>query len=92
MTGPRDALAGCVIPPAGFAARTYSVARDARTAPSTTSAICARALQSLRTWQPQPRRSTSTRSLRPSQGQNAGSNPARSHHIHRVLPYDSSAL
>jgi hypothetical protein len=40
MTGPRDALAGRVIPPAGFAARTYSIARYARTAPSTTSAIC----------------------------------------------------
>jgi hypothetical protein len=40
MTGPRDALAGRVIPPVGFAARTCSVARYARTAPSTSSAIC----------------------------------------------------
>ena len=40
MAGPCDVLAGRVIPPAGFAARTYSVARYARTAPSTTSAIC----------------------------------------------------
>jgi hypothetical protein len=43
MTGPRDALAGRVIPPAGFAART-SVARYARTAPSTTSGYLPRAL------------------------------------------------
>jgi hypothetical protein len=40
MMGPRAALAGRVIPPAGIAARTYSVARYARTAPSTTSVIC----------------------------------------------------
>ena len=68
MTGPRDALAGRVIPPAGFAARTYSVARYARTAPSTTSAICRARSPIPQTWQPEPRGSTSTRLLRPSQG------------------------